>query len=300
MHTVFPLIFTHMNSKIFISALIALSLFSSSLYAQETEEIRVFPQPSTFPSDAQPVLEAKLNLTFPPSPPAPKLKRLIPFTIGERFEYSVGWGKVLNAGSTTLEIKEISEYQGHDVYRVIVEARSNKMFSLFYRVRDKLESLIDVNGLFSRRYWTKQDEGHKKRERKYEFDQENNTVLFRDKEYYIRHGIQDEISAVFYVRTLDLQVGKPVYVDIFAKRKNWQVKCNVLKIETIKVPAGKFETILVEPELHFDGIMKKGKVKVWFTNDEHRIPVQVRTKIAIGSILVRLKKFRIGEGVAYN
>jgi hypothetical protein len=91
-----------------------------------------------------------------------------------------------------------------------------------------------------------------------------------------------------------------VYVDIFAKRKNWQVKCDVLKIETIKVPAGEFETIVVEPELHFDGIMKKGKIRVWFTNDKRRIPVQVRSKIAIGSILIRLEEYKMSEAVAFN
>lgn len=242
------------------------------------------------------VLEAKLNIPSPSSAPTPESQKSVPFQVGERLKYSVGWGKVLNAGTAVMEVQEIVEYQGHDVYRVVVEAKSNAVFSLFYRVRDVLESLIDVDGLFSRRYWTKQDEAYEKRERKYEFDQEDNVAYYKGKEYYIRYGIQDEVSAVFYVRTLDLQVGQPVYVDIFARGKNWQVKCEAPGTETLEVPAGKFETIIVEPELRFDGVMKKGKVRVWFSNDEHRIPVQVRSKIAIGSILIRLEDYRLGTG----
>jgi hypothetical protein len=289
-----------MNIKIWIVGLILMTVFVVNLCARPGATSSPVPQNYPFTLDNNDILEAKLNLTIPSATPTPKAKRFVPFGIGEKFEYSVGWGKVLNAGETTLEVREIIQYQGHDVYRVVAKAKSNRMFSLFYRVRDRFESLIDVNGLFTRRYWTKQDEAFKKRERKYEFDQENNTVDYKDKEYYIRYGIQDEISAIFYIRTLDLQVGKPVYVDIFARRKNWQVKCNVLKTETIKVPAGKFETVLVEPELNFEGIMKKGKMKVWFTNDKRRIPIQVSSKIAIGSILIRLKKYRMSEDILYD
>ncbi len=249
----------------------------------------------TLPDDV--MLEAKLRLPATPATPTPIPQKAYPFGVGERFTYSVGWQNILNAGTVTMEVKDIIDYQGHDVYQVIVIAKSNKFFSVFYRVRDKLESLIDVDGLFSRRYWTKQDEGNEKRERKYEFDQENNTVLYKGKEYYIRYGIQDEISAVFYVRTRDLEVGTPVYVDIFARRQNWQVKCDVPGSETIEVPAGKFETIIVEPELRFDGVMKQGKVRVWFTNDERRIPVKVKSKITIGSIIIKLEDYHMSEDV---
>ncbi|GAK59186.1 hypothetical protein U27_06163 [Candidatus Vecturithrix granuli] len=269
---------------------------SLNLSAQETMDNQ---EPFLFPQNAsgyQNVLEAKLNVPLPSATPGPEVKKEIPFQVGERLKYSVGWGKVLDAGTATIEVEDIIDYEGHKVYRIVVEAKSNSVFSLFYRVRDTLESLVDVEGLFSRRYWTKQDEAYEKSERKYEFDQEKNIAHYKGKDYYIRYGIQDEVSAVFYVRTLDLQVGQPVYVDIFARGKNWQVKCEVLAIETIDVPAGKFETIIVEPELRFDGVMKKGKVKVWLTNDAHRIPVQVRSKIAIGSILIRLENYRLGTG----
>ena len=241
-------------------------------------------------------MEAKLRIPATAPTPTPTEPKSIPFQVGDQFTYSVNWGNV-NAGTATLRIEDIIDYQGHKVYQVIVEAISNKFFSVFYPVRDELESLIDVNGLFSRRYWTKQDEGNTKRERKYEFDQENNIAYYKDDTYYIRYGIQDEVSAIFYVRTRELEVGTPVYVDIFAKKQNWRVTCNVLRTETIKVGAGEFDTILVEPEINFDGIMKKGKIKVWFTNDERRIPVQVKSKIVIGAITMELEEYQLGKGM---
>jgi len=244
-------------------------------------------------------LEAKLTIPAAGPTPTPSVPKFVPFGVGERFKYSVNWGNIY-AGSATLELKEVLDYQGYPVYQVLVEADSSAFFSVFFPVHDRLESLIDVKGLFSRRYWTKQHEGNWQGERKYEFDQENNTVKYKDDTYYIRYGIQDELSAIFYARTLDLQVGTPVYVDIFARKQNWQVKCNVLTTEKVKVGAGEFDTILVEPELRFDGIMKKGKAKVWFTNDNRRIPVQVKSKFILGAISLELESYQLAKELASN
>jgi len=242
------------------------------------------------------VMEAKLYIpSHTPTPtPKPEYQQHVPFQPGETLTYSVNWSGI-NGGSVTIRIPEILDYQGHDVFQILVEAESNAFVSVFYSLEYMLETLIDVDGLFVRRYWMKQKENGKKRERKYEFDQENNVVHQGDKRYYITYGIQDEVSAVFYVRTLDLEVGTSVYLDVYAKRQNWRVKCDVLATESVTVKAGTFDAIVVEPELHFDGIMKKGKIKAWFTNDEHRIPVQVKSKIAIGAITMELEEYTLGE-----
>lgn len=242
------------------------------------------------------MLEAKLRIPsqLPTPTPVPERQKKVPFRVGEQLTYSVKWGGI-TGGFVTMRIADIINYQGHPVYQIIVEAQSNAFLSVFYPLYYMLESLIDVEGLFSRRYWSKQDENGDKRERKYEFDHENNTAYQGDDTYYITYGIQDEVSAVFYVRTLDLKVGTPVYLDLYAKRQNWRVKCDVLATETVNVNAGTFETILVEPELNFDGIMKKGKIKAWFTDDMHRIPVRVKSKIAIGAITMELEAYQLGE-----
>ena len=244
-------------------------------------------------------LPAKLVIPMAQPTPAPVVPKFIPFGVGEKLEYSVNWGNI-RAGSATLRLEAVIDYQGHQVYQAVVDAQSSGFFSVFFPVRDRLESLIDVKGIFSRRYWTQQSEGNWKGERKYEFDQENNSARYNDENYYIRYGVQDEMSAVFYVRTLDLRVGNPIYLDIFAKKQNWQVKCNVLTTEKIRVGAGEFDTILVEPELRFDGIMKKGKIKVWYTNDARRIPVQVKSRFVLGAITIELENYQLSKEISSN
>jgi hypothetical protein len=285
------------RSSLILGVVVMFALTSFAVEWPEIGPARVAPGPDSTFTDTR---QASLRIPVSAPTPTPDLPQFVPFSVGERLKYSVGWGKI-NAGTATMEVEDIIHYLGHEVYRVVVEAKSNKVFSVFYPVEDRLESLIDVNGLFSRRYWTKQDEGNRKSERKYEFYQERNVAYHKDKNYYIRYGIQDEVSAVQYVRTQKMEVGRPVYVDIFANRKNWRVKCQVVKQERIEVPAGEFDTVLVEPELHFDGVMKKGKIKIWFSNDQWRIPVQVKSKVAIiGAIVIKLESYQLGKQVAQH
>ncbi len=246
-------------------------------------------------SDDMEDLEARREVPAPTLTVTPKAWARVPYRVGETLEYLIGWGKVLSAGEARVEVEESFDFRGHETYKVVATAKSNAIISLFHQNRIRLESLIDRHGLFSRRYWNYQYENRRIRERIFEFDHENNTAIYKEDEYYIPYGVQDEVSSVFFMRTLAFKVGEAVYVDIFSKPNIWRVKCNVIKTEKIKVPAGEFDTIVVEPELRFDGVMKKGNVRVWFTNDERRIPVQVKSKIAIGSILIRLKDFRVGH-----
>ena len=66
------------------------------------------------------------------------------------------------------------------------------------------------------------------------------------------------------------------------------------KREKIRVPAGKFECIKVEPFIIGDAIFKTkgGKMLIWMTNDERKMPVLVRSKVMIGSFDAELKKIQ--------
>jgi len=68
---------------------------------------------------------------------------------------------------------------------------------------------------------------------------------------------------------------------------------HVLKREKIKVPAGKFDCLVVEPFLRGPGIfISKGKkLVVWLTADERRIPVRMRSEVFIGHVSAELTDY---------
>jgi hypothetical protein len=70
------------------------------------------------------------------------------------------------------------------------------------------------------------------------------------------------------------------------------MEVRVLGRETIKTPAGKFNCVVIEPLLKAGGIFKNnGRLVIWLTDDERRMPVLMKSKVAIGSVKVVLQEY---------
>ena len=62
--------------------------------------------------------------------------------------------------------------------------------------------------------------------------------------------------------------------------------------ETIKVEAGTFKCIIVEPLAKEGGLFKSdGRVLIWLSDDDRKIPVKITTKVLIGSIGSELREY---------
>ena len=114
-------------------------------------------------------------------------------------------------------------------------------------------------------------------------------------EFPLSSGALDELSVLYYVRTLPLIEGQTVVATVFASRKNWDLEVKVLRRETLDTILGRRETLVVEPVLKFEGIFQqKGRVIVWLTNDAERIPVLMKSEIKIGSFVSTLTSREVG------
>jgi hypothetical protein len=100
------------------------------------------------------------------------------------------------------------------------------------------------------------------------------------------------LSALYYVRQRDLSKNEPIIFDVTNREKTYPLVVDIVKRETVKVGAGKFKCVVVEPKFRGDGIfVQKGKsIKVWLTDDEERIPVKMETKVFIGTVSAELLK----------
>jgi hypothetical protein len=229
-----------------------------------------------------------------------KFKRVVPnqaFGVGERFVFSVGW-EFVNAGTAVMEIQDIVKFKGNKCYHIISTAKSNKFFSVFFKVEDKVESYMDVHGLYSWRYDKHLREGSFKADVSMYFDQENHLAIYNEGKdtFEVAEYAQDVLSAFYFVRTQNLIVGNSIFVPNHTDRKNYPLEVKVLKKERIKVTAGEFDCILVEPILQTPGIFEqKGSLKVWLTDDQVKMPVLMKSKVVIGSIATELIEYKLGE-----
>jgi len=216
------------------------------------------------------------------------------FGVGEKLAYAVKYFNV-TAGIGVLEIENMVEINGRKVYKLGALAQTAPFFESFFRVRDRIESYIDVVGLFSWKYSKKLEEGTYRANTAIEFDHEKSIATKHTGETYkIVPFTQDVLSELYYYRTFDLSPGKndEVYIDVCADDgKSYQIVVKKLRYETVTVDAGTFDCVVVQPFLKFEGIFKQaGDVVIWMTNDANKVPVKVESKIPIGAIYAELQK----------
>lgn len=242
-----------------------------------------------------PQMEIKLR-----SPEESKLKRVVTnqaFGVGERFEFSVGYG-MINAGTAVMEIPDMVKLDGRKCFHIVSTAQSNKFFSVFFKVDDKVESFMDMYGLYSLRYDKHIREGKFKTDMSMTFDQDKHLALYyggRDT-FQVPEYVQDVLSAFYFIRSQDLQVGKSILIDNHTDKKTYPLEVKVLRKEKVKVPAGEFDCVVVEPMLKTPGIFEqKGSLTVWLTDDEVKMPVLMKSKVIIGSISTELTSYKLGE-----
>jgi hypothetical protein len=218
------------------------------------------------------------------------------FGIGERLEFSVKYGTI-SAGSAVMEINDTTTIDNHSCYRVVSTANSNDFISVFYKVRDSVQTYLDVPGLFPRLFSKQLHEGGYKVNRRTYFDQKHHLAITGKDSISTFGFVQDPLSSLYYIRTQQLIPGQDVMLDSHADRKNYPLRIKVLGKEQIEVPAGKFDCVVIEPVMRSEGIFKaKGNIKIWLTDDEYKMPVMMKTEVYfLGSINAQLSKYTRGR-----
>lgn len=216
------------------------------------------------------------------------------FGLGEKLTYNVNYS-FATVGIASFSIPEIKTFSKRKCYRIKFEVRTVPSFDLFFKVRDLYETYLDVEGIFPWRFEQHIREGKFSRDFSAFFDQRKNKAKTTEGEYDIPKYVLDIVSAFYYVRTMDL--GKMKKGERFNLKNFYRDKTHDLDViyhgkETIEVPAGKFDCIIVEPLVREGGLFKhEGNILIWLTNDEAKIPVKVRTKIIIGYVESELTNY---------
>jgi hypothetical protein len=219
-----------------------------------------------------------------------------PFRPGESLRFSVQYGPI-HAGNAWLEVPDVEEWNGHRVWRLVARAESNSFFDKVYKVRNRIESLWDHDQRFSWRYFEDRHEGHYTANDTMFYEPDSSRMRYKNGQTFEVPGpVQDALSSFYTTRFLPLPVGGRVSFDYHASRKTAPMEVRVLGREKVKTPAGKFDCVVVEPLLKAGGIFKnKGRLVIWLTDDERRMPVLMKSKVAIGSIKVVLQEVKTGS-----
>lgn len=232
-------------------------------------------------------------------PPAPAFAP-VPFGPGERLGYEVKLGVFGTVGQGAMEVVGVDTVRGRPSYHLRFDLEGKVLFA---RVDDRLQSWLDVQHLIARRFQQDQKEINFERHRIFDFLPEEGRYVRVDREgggdMATREPL-DDVSFLYFVRTLPLEVGQTYTFDRYYKPDGNPVVLKVLRKEKVTVPAGTFNTVVVQPIIQTDGLFGEGgEAEVYFTDDEARLLVQMKSKVpVIGHLSLHLASYTPGRRLA--
>lgn len=233
---------------------------------------------------------AKEKKEVPPSV-APPLQDV---PVGEHLKYSIRWWGI-PVGTAVLITSRSAEKEYSGLVRLDFQARSNWYLMAFYPVRAVLISHIDPKTNSPRRFQSYLKRQWRLHQSLLRFQPSTGICVHelsegRRVEVPITPATQDGLSMLYYVRTIPLELGKPLPLTITADGKNWDLRAQVVRASMVKiggmgeVPAVEGRVELAYPVPFFHG----AKARVWLSADQDRIPLMAKIRSRIGPVTVVL------------
>ena len=200
----------------------------------------------------------------------------------------------ITAGTAVMAVGEAGMDGERSLVKLLTTAQSRPAITTFFPVDNRVESIVDPVTLLPEHLNFKRREGKKKEDLEYTFHQQEGRVTVVKggtiETSEMPPGTQDVISCLYYARSnLLLQPGSVMTMNVYHDKKNRKLDVRVEEIETVSGPWGKVETARVLVVMPFQGIfLNRGNIRVWFTTDDRRIPVRMKAKVIIGSIVADL------------
>ena len=211
------------------------------------------------------------------------------FPVGETLIYDARLS-VFTVGQAAMQVMGIDTIRGVPTLHIEFVVQSNV---LFVQLNDRMDSWIGLKDFASRRFVQDYDEMGKKRYNRYD--------IYPDSGFYRQEGIDstiatspdplDDAAFFYFVRTVPLELGKTYEFNRYFRPDRNPVVLQVLKRDTIDVPAGRFPTVVIKPTIKGRGILAEAsEPRMWLSDDARHIMVQLKTKFPFGTVTFRLKQ----------
>lgn len=216
----------------------------------------------------------------------------VPFGVGERLEYEVKFG-ALRVGNAHMEVVGLENLRGRPAWHTAFWVQGG---NFLYRVNDVYESWMDAETLSSLRFVQELEEGGKDTERRFEIYPERATFIQTSnkpatEERSVSQPLDDG-SFLYFVRTIPLAVGQTYDFNRYFRPDRNPVRIRVLRKERIRVPAGTFDALVIQPVIKTKGIFSEnGHAEIWLSDDERHVMLQLKSKLSFGSLNLYLKTY---------
>jgi Protein of unknown function (DUF3108) len=242
----------------------------------------------------------------------------LPFERGEELVYQGEFTRGLLRGVDVAEFrfKAVGQQIARGADDVSVIHLTGDVFSkgLFTRIagfkfHQHIESTADAAPFRVLRTDKIEGQGKRRRVLDAEYDHEKRKVIWRERSPNPQGGafdfsepIQDVLTVVYYLRTQKLEVGKSFDVPVTDAGRVFTLSVAVVERNEIDTVLGRVKAVRVEPALFGDNaaVRAKGKLSIWVTEDDRRLPVRAQLKVDMGTFDIKLKQVSYPEPVRAN
>lgn len=214
----------------------------------------------------------------------------------DTYTYGVEW-RFVRAGEVRI--------QWTPDHQVKLALRSTGLVANLFKVDNRYVSSFDA-GLCATSSLLELHEGRRNREVKVTFDKNRKRASFFEKdlntgatllskEIDVPACVYDVPGGLLRLRQLRPEPGSLIEVPASDGKKVVMAKIEAQAKEIVRTPLGQYNCIRYEAFL-FNGVLysRKGRLFVWLTDDEKRIPVQVKVQLPfyVGTITLQVEKIQ--------
>jgi hypothetical protein len=204
-----------------------------------------------------------------------------PFSVGERLQYEAKLG-YFPVGTASVSVTRLVRERGEEAFEFSGTGQGGPPG---WRVSYDLTSRVATDRFHSLRFHRRLVQGGKVDEHGY--------VIVPDSARYREEGVQgdwvappdplDELAFLYYLRSAPLEVGQSYTLERYFKTGYNPIQVSVTGKEMMPVPGGSSASCLAVQ------VTARGStMRVWFTDDKRRLPVQLELPLPFGSVTLSL------------
>ena len=178
-----------------------------------------------------------------------------------------------------------------------------RLFNLNFR--ERVESTVEPASFTVQRTTILDENGKRVRTTESTFDRSQGKMTWTSRDpnnpsAEPRHAItdfsgqlQDLLSAIYFIRTQPLEVGRSFEVFVGDGGRVYKIPVRVVEKKRMKTILGRVDVLRVNPEVFGPDRLideEKGEFSIWITDDAQHIPVGGRVKTDYGTFDIKLKR----------
>jgi hypothetical protein len=266
---------------------------SAAMAADVATEV-VQPQPRVSASQPHPgtahmpgVARASAADSKPAPPPDPG-----PLKPGEILDYSANVSSLNNVASLRLQIASHTDFLGKPAWHLQAFAHTQNPLRMVFELDDRFDSYSEAAALTSLQYEMHLSE----RGQKIDTVQRMTTTGKEPaspgaSQTHVLPGTRDPLGIMQFFRTVDWTKTPEVHGPVYDGHKLYEVRARFVGAQSVKVPAGTFDTSKIDVKVFDNGAeMKDAKFTLFLGKDPAHTPVLLEAVLPFATARVELTK----------